>query len=217
VTAALPAALRGRIVSTVPTTQKVVALTFDGGASNTGAASILSTLSTTGVRATFFPTGAFARRYPGTVTAFATGGHRVGNHSDTHPDFTTLPASEQVAQLARAESAIEPLTGRTTRPWFRFPFGASSAAAIVTVNGEGYACIGWTVDTLGWKGTSGGQSVDSVVARVLSTARPGQVVLMHVGANPDDGSTLDADALPRIIAGLRDLGYGFVTIDAALG
>jgi peptidoglycan/xylan/chitin deacetylase (PgdA/CDA1 family) len=213
----LPATLRGRIVSTVPTTQEVVALTFDGGASNTGAASILSTLSTTGVRATFFPTGAFARRYPGTVTGFATGGHRVGNHSDTHPDFTTLTASEQVAQLARAESAIRPLTGRTTRPWFRFPYGASNASAIATVNGEGYACIGWTVDTLGWKGTSGGQSVDSVVARVLSTVRPGQIVLMHVGANPDDGSTLDADALPRIISGLRDLGYGFVTLDAVLG
>jgi peptidoglycan/xylan/chitin deacetylase (PgdA/CDA1 family) len=215
-TSTLPALLRGRIVSTVPTTQKVVALTFDGGASNTGAGAILSTLSSTGVRATFFPTGAFAQRYPATVSAFATAGHRVANHSDTHPDFTTLSTAEQVAQLARAESAIRPLTGRTTTPWFRFPYGASSAAAIATVNSKGYACIGWTVDTLGWKGTSAGQSVETVVTRVLSTVRPGQIVLMHVGANPDDGSTLDADALPKVIAGLKDLGYRLVTIDAAL-
>jgi hypothetical protein len=41
------------------------------------------------------------------------------------------------------------------------------------VNSLGYASIWWTVDTLGWKG------------------------------NPDDGSTLDADALPTLITELR--------------
>jgi peptidoglycan/xylan/chitin deacetylase (PgdA/CDA1 family) len=141
----------------------------------------------------------------------------VGNHSDNHPDFTTLTVTQQVAQLTRAEAAISPLSGRTTRPWFRFPYGASSTAAISTANDEGYACLGWTVDTLGWQGTSGGRSVESVVQRVTSTLRPGQIVLMHVGAHPEDGSTLDADALPRIISELRARGYGFVTADAALG
>jgi peptidoglycan/xylan/chitin deacetylase (PgdA/CDA1 family) len=55
-----------------------------------------------------------------------------------------------------------------------------------------------------------------VIERVVATARPGQVVLMHVGANPDDGSTLDADALPTVIDRLTALGYSFLTIDAAL-
>jgi hypothetical protein len=35
---------------------------------------------------------------------------------------------------------------------------------------------------------------------------------MHVGSNPDDGSTLDADALPQIITRLRALGYHFVRL-----
>ncbi|RIK12071.1 MAG: polysaccharide deacetylase, partial [Acidobacteria bacterium] len=35
-------------------------------------------------------------------------------------------------------------------------------------------------------------------------------VLMHVGTNPDDGTTLDADALPAIIDGLRTRSYSFV-------
>jgi peptidoglycan/xylan/chitin deacetylase (PgdA/CDA1 family) len=68
------------------------------------------------------------------------------------------------------------------------------------------------VDTLGWMGTSGGQSVQTVVNRVLANLRPGEIVLMHVGSHPTDGSTLDADALPTIIAELRQRGYGFVTI-----
>ena len=60
--------------------------------------------------------------------------------------------------------------------------------------------------------TSGGQSVQTVTNRVLANLRPGEIVLMHVGSHPTDGSTLDADALPGIIAELKRRGYGFVTI-----
>lgn len=216
-TSPIPAALAGHIVTTIPTSAKVVALTFDAGASAAGVPSILATLSASGVSGTFFPTGAFARSFPDQVRAFAVAGHAVGNHSDSHPDFTTLTGTQQVAQLTRAEAEIRPLSGRTTRPWFRFPYGASTTATITTVNGEGYACLGWTVDTLGWQGTSGGRTVESVVQRVTSTLRPGLIVLMHVGAHPQDGTTLDADALPRIISELRARGYGFVAVEAALG
>jgi peptidoglycan/xylan/chitin deacetylase (PgdA/CDA1 family) len=84
------------------------------------------------------------------------------------------------------------------------------------VNDAGYVAVRWTVDTLGWQGTSGGASASSVRRRVLDSARPGEIVLMHLGANPDDGTTLDAQALPDVIESLRDLGYGFVTLDALL-
>lgn len=70
---------------------------------------------------------------------------------------------------------------------------------------------------LGWKGTSGGITADIVRQRVLDAAQPGEIVLMHLGGNPDDGTTLDADALPGMIQALRDLGYSFVTLDAMLG
>jgi peptidoglycan/xylan/chitin deacetylase (PgdA/CDA1 family) len=51
---------------------------------------------------------------------------------------------------------------------------------------------------------------------VVAAAQPGEIVLMHLGSNPDDASTLDADALPTIIAELRAHGYRFVTLDALL-
>jgi hypothetical protein len=40
---------------------------------------------------------------------------------------------------------------------------------------------------------------------------------MHIGSNPEDGSTLDADALPEMIDRIRAAGYGFTTLDAVLG
>ncbi len=40
---------------------------------------------------------------------------------------------------------------------------------------------------------------------------------MHLGSNPNDGTTLDAAALSAIIDGLRARGYGFVTLRALTG
>ncbi|GAB3436587.1 polysaccharide deacetylase family protein [Phycicoccus ginsengisoli] len=190
-----------------------MALTFDGGAGAQGAASILATLRSQGVPASFFVTGQFATANPALVRQMAAVGP-VGNHSWDHPHFPALSDSAVRSELSRTETAVTTVAGRSPRPFFRFPFGDSSSHSLALVHAAGYGAVGWTTDSLGWKGTSGGQSVDSVVARVLAGRTPGQVVLMHVGANPDDHTTLDAAALPRVIAGLRAAGYGFTTLDA---
>ncbi|HSF26880.1 MAG TPA: polysaccharide deacetylase family protein [Actinomycetes bacterium] len=212
----MPNALRGTDWTHLPTSRKVVALTFDGGSSDTAVGSILRTLDDKDVPATFFLTGDFARRYPAQARRIAAAGHVLGNHSNTHPDFTTLTNAAIRAQLAAAEAAIRSAAGASATPFFRFPFGARAAADIAVVNSAGYVPIRWTVDTLGWKGTSGGITAAVVVDRVLARLRAGQIVLMHVGANPDDGSALDAAALPRVIDELRARGYGFVTLRAML-
>jgi peptidoglycan/xylan/chitin deacetylase (PgdA/CDA1 family) len=204
-------------VERIPTTSAIVALTFDGGASDAAVSSILATLAAEGVRATFFVTGDFARRYPGQVAAVAAAGHRLGNHSDTHPRYPRLSDAEIAADLARAEAAIRDAAGEGAVPLFRFPYGDRTPADISAVNAAGYLPVRWTVDTLGWAGTERGISADVVVERVLDTLTPGQIVLMHVGANPDDGTTFDADALPRVIDELRARGYTFVTLEVLLG
>jgi peptidoglycan/xylan/chitin deacetylase (PgdA/CDA1 family) len=199
-------------VTRIPTTKRLVALTFDAGSGAQGVSSILATLDAKGVRASFFVTGQFATTNPGLTAAMARRGP-VGNHSWDHPHFPTLSAAQVAAQLSRTRAALIATTGRDPRPFFRFPFGDSDSRSLGRVHAAGCGAVGWTTDSLGWKGTDGGRSVDSVVARVLAGRAPGQVVLMHVGANPDDHTTLDADALPRIIDGYRAAGYGFVTLD----
>ncbi|MHA6508625.1 polysaccharide deacetylase family protein [Tessaracoccus sp. Y1736] len=199
-------------IEAFPTERKVVALTFDGGASAQGVASILDTLAARDVAATFFVTGAFARAYPQQVTAMDRAGYPVGNHSNTHPYFTQITNEAIRAELAAAERDISALTGTTTKPLFRFPFGDVAPLDIRVVNEAGYIPIRWTVDTLGWKGTSEGITTAIIRQRILDRLRPGQIVLMHVGANPNDNSTLDADALPGIIDDLRASGYSFTTV-----
>jgi hypothetical protein len=106
------------------------------------------------------------------------------------------------------------VTGADPWPWFRFPYGDYNAHAISVVNSTGFVPVGWTVDTLGWEGTSGGITAQTVLSRVLGSLRPGEIVLMHCGSNPDDHSTLDAAALPSVIQALQARGYSFVTLDA---
>ena len=210
--AAVPARLLGVDWSVLPIDSPVVALTFDCGASDAGVASILHTLAVTGVRGTFFVTGAFARTYPADVAAISAAGHLVGNHSDTHVHYPQLTNVQIAADLATAQASIV-AAGAMRSLWFRFPYGDRTDADIRAVNAAGWVPIRWTVDTLGWQGTSAGRTADEVTTRVLDAARPGEIVLMHVGAHPEDGSTLDADALPAVIALLRDAGYGFTTTD----
>jgi peptidoglycan/xylan/chitin deacetylase (PgdA/CDA1 family) len=207
----LPAALRGRELTALDTSSNVVALTFDAGANADAVPSILSTLERNCVPATFFLTGRWVELFGDQARRIGVR-YQVGNHSHTHPHLPALSDAEVRSQVTTAERRIQGATKYAPRPMFRFPFGDSDARTLGIVNGLGYGSIRWTVDTLGWMGTSGGQSVQTVVNRVLANLRPGEIVLMHVGSHPTDGSTLDADALPTIIAELRQRGYGFVTI-----
>ncbi len=219
--AAAPAAPASRLLGTdwtrIPVSSKMVALTFDAGANAAGLPSIESTLRAKGVRATFFLTGSWVRSYPAQANMIVQDGHLVGNHSMSHPHFTSLTDAQVTAQVQGAQQAILRANGADSRPLFRFPFGEVNSRVLGDVNRLGYVSVRWTVDSLGWKGTSGGQSVQSVVNRVLAAAQPGEIVLMHLGSNPDDGTTLDAAALPAVIDGLRARGYSFVTLSVLTG
>lgn len=213
--APFPRALLGQDLEVLPGAGRVVALTFDAGANSAGLPKILQALANAGVPASFFLTGNWANANPAGVSAMRAAGHRVGNHSMTHPGFTGLPDDGIAAEVRGAEQAIL-AAGADPTPFFRFPFGDRDARTIAAVNNLGYVPVRWTVDTLGWKGTSGGFTAQLVADRVLSALRPGEIVLMHIGSNPDDGTTLDADALPQIIDRVRQAGYNFVTLDSLL-
>lgn len=211
----LPEPYLGIDVERLETSERVIALTFDAGASDDGVASILATLRETATPASFFFTGRFVEQFPDSARAIASS-YPVGNHSMTHPNFTALTDAQVVAELDQARQVILAATGRDPLPWFRFPSGDRDARTIWLVNDQCYVPFRWTIDTLGWQGSAGGMSRQRVADRVLDNAEPGAIVLLHVGANPDDGSTLDADALPAIIDGLRGQGYAFVTLDYAV-
>ncbi len=212
-----PASRLGVDWTGIPATSRVVALTFDAGANAAGLASIRATLASRNVPATMFLTGSWVRSYPALANQVVVDGFMVGNHSNTHPYLTQKTDAQVAAEVTTAETTIFRAAGATGKPAFRFPYGDVNSRVLADVNRLGYVSVRWTVDSLGWQGTSGGMSTAKVVSRVLAALRPGAIVLMHLGSNPQDGTTLDAAALPTIIDRIRAQGYQFVTLQGLTG
>jgi hypothetical protein len=126
--------------------------------------------------------------------------------------FTDLSAAEMADQLRRTEDAIASLIGRSTRPWFRPPYGAWDATVRNGVGEAGWhTLVMWDIDTIDWRPTSdGGPTATDIEAKVLGNARAGSIVLMHLGG----WHTLEA--LPGIVDGLTDRGLRPATLDELL-
>lgn len=202
----------GKEIIKVNTTEKAVALTFDAGANADGVDSVLAILEENDIRGTFFLTGKFIERYPDKVKAIVASGGDIGNHTYDHPYLTGLTSEEVGEEIRSAELALENTAAAEFRPLLRAPYGDRNTSTLKTVSDNGYINIRWTVDSLGWKGTSDGQSKDTVRDKVLKASSPGAVIMMHLGSNPDDKTHLDSQALPEIIAQLQKDGYEFVTL-----
>lgn len=206
------------LISHGPRDSNAVALTFDMGGRLDPALDIMSWLVANDVAATIFPTGKIVSTTAvGKAVIERAAAHpdrfSVGNHSWDHPNFTTLTPAQMVDQLERTEAVIEPITGRSTRPWFRPPYGAQNATVRSAVGGAGWSyTVMWDIDTIDWKPESdGGPTTDDIVAKVLSRVQGGSIVLMHLGGY----HTLEA--LPRIVEGLRARGFVPVTLDRMFG
>ncbi len=202
-------AASSKFVTQGNTSSKVVALTFDDGADGTNISKILNTLQTENVKATFFLTGTGLKHHPAEIKKITDRGHQIGNHSFTHPYFTSLTASQMKSELDKTEALAKSVTGKSTKPIFRAPYGASNNAVLSGVGAAGYThTIQWNIDTVDWKGVSKTQIVNKVVNNIT----PGSIVLMHTGA----GASGTPAALPEIIKQLKAKGYKFVTVSEML-
>lgn len=174
-----------------------VALTFDAGASGKPGNDILKALRERGIRCTFFMTGEFAHRNPELLRAIAADGHEFGNHTWSHPDLTKLPDDEIRDELRRTEEEVANLTGLSTLPWFRPPYGARNRRVLKVAANEGYECVYWTLDC--WDAYKKDITADEITERILSRIRPGAVVLCHIG------SSATAEALPKVLDGIAEM------------
>lgn len=209
--AAAPANGAARAVFRGPTNRRFIALTFDAGADVGYTALILDTLRAKGVRASFGMTGAWAEAHPDLVRRMANEGHDFINHTHDHASFTGVSTGrrpqtfeERAHQIERTEEIVRSLTGKSTRPYFRPPFGDYDPTVNADIARLGFTQnVLWTIDSTGWRGVPAGTIVD----RCLSNAVPGAIIVFHVGSQ-----SLDGPALAPIIDGLRQQGYALGTI-----
>lgn len=198
-----------------------VALTFDCGWTPRGAVEkLLETLDEREAPATFFLTGPFIEAHPGSVRAIARAGHSLGNHTWSHPHCPRLDAPSIYRELRRVEDAVTSLTGRSTRPWWRPPYGERDRRVLRAAAAVGYRSAYWTIDSLDWT-TDPPATSATVYRRVCvepfegveeGAADPldGAIVLFHAASQ---ASRL---AMPDIVGELRRRGYSLVALERML-
>lgn len=205
-----------RVLDRGPTTRRFVALTFDAGADAGYTSQILDVLRAQGVTASFGITGTWAEQNPELLRRIVREGHHLINHTYDHDSFTGVSTNraaktraQRWSELDRTVEAVREIAGVEIGPYFRPPYGDYDASVNGDVYARGYDYnVMWTVDSLGWRGVS----ANEIVTRCLTNAQPGAIYIFHVGS-----ASQDANALERVIAGLRDAGYGMGSVPQLLG
>jgi peptidoglycan-N-acetylglucosamine deacetylase len=202
-------AMRVRTFSEEP--PKVAYLTFDDGPYPQTTPHILKILKDEEVKATFFVIGKQVERYPDLLKAEYDQGEGIGNHSYSHEYNLVYRSPETfLAEIKQTEELIYKTIG--VRPHIvRAPGGTQGHFHVNYYNSldaADYLVYDWNVSS----GDASAPLVptDQLIAAIKNQV-PGRsriIILMH-----DAGAKLTTvDALPKIIAYLKQQGFAFGVI-----
>lgn len=178
---------------------RILVLTYDDGPGLELTPGLLSLLASAGVRATFFPTGASARRQSTLLSQVQTAGHEIGCHGRSHLHaWKTLPW-KAAADVSGGFRALRDWV--STDSLFRPPYGKVTLATWLSVRCRGVRMGWWTVDSGDtWESTP---DPSNVVNRVELDG--GGVVLMHDFDRSGPDASRRADYVLQVTQRLLDL------------
>jgi peptidoglycan/xylan/chitin deacetylase (PgdA/CDA1 family) len=199
----------GPALNRLPGDGRDVSITFDDGPNPRATPLILDVLKKEGVQCTFFVLGRHAERWPDLVRRMADEGHQLGNHGYWHRKLHRRSPAYVRDDLIRGTEAIVKASGVTPHV-FRAPHGFRSPWVTPIASSLGQRTVGWSLGV--WDSARPG--AEAIASRALAGMRAGSILLLHDGDGYDaDGDRLQtAEALPRIIEGLRGRDFRFVTL-----
>mgnify|MGYP006298510457 CR=1 FL=1 len=180
-----------------------VALSFDDGPDPEITPGVLDLLAAAGARASFFWPALRAAAQPELVQAAVVAGHRVENHSRSHPaHFAFLPPRAMTVEIEEAQRILEALTGRRPR-CFRAPAGIRAPWTQPLLERAGLRLVSWT--RRGFDTTD--RSAERVTRRLLDGLAEGDILLLH-----DRGSAVVLEVLERVLSELDRRGWAGVGV-----
>lgn len=208
------ATARADVIEHLPTTDRVIALTFDAceaGQPVSFDRGVLDYLLERKIPFTVFATGRFVETNRADIEALSKLDFiEIENHSWSHPNTMNHFTAEAVLkQVERAQVAIEEVTGRAPQ-FFRFPAGNYNQAGLEALEDRGLKVIHWRWAT---GDPDPHESANALFNRVTTKVQPGDIVIFHINGR----GVHTAEALPRIIEQLEADGYRFVLVSDYIG
>jgi len=185
---------------------KKVHLTFDDGPHATNTLLILSTLQKHNIKATFFVLGERVKKGGEIVKKIVSEGHRIGNHSFSHQQFTTLSERQIIKEIKDTEALISQYV--TVDNIIRPPYGARNEKVNNVIKSLGYQTVMWSADTEDWKRKPDGW-ISYGLAQISRQEK--NLVLMH------DIHATTAAGLPQFIEKIKMLDGEFVDLESISG
>jgi chitin deacetylase len=200
----------GEIVARVPTSEKVVALTFDDGPTPDAVNQLLPVLDEEQVHATLFVIGAEMEKNMEAARKIVAAGHQLGNHTYSH-ERMVLVAPSFVRQEVEKTDALIREAGYQGEVLFRPPFGKKLFALPRYLAQNHRKTITWDLEPDSYPEVAA--DANKISEYCISRAQPGSIILLHVMYSTRGESM---KAVKGIVQGLKQKGYAFKTVSDLL-
>ncbi len=176
-------------------------LTFDGAPNPPGTLRILDVLKRHNVKAGFFMEGRRLEDEGGCACRVLDGGHDVGNHSYSHPNFDEISLEAVVKEVEKTGDIIHKILGIRT-DLIRPPAGRVTPDVHSLLTEMDYRVVLWSYSIKDWEGPD----AVSLAERVIGGIHDQAIVVFH------DRVPWVPETLERIIPEIKDMGYRFERI-----
>lgn len=179
----------------VPTTEKILYLTFDDGPIPGVTPWVLETLRDYAAKATFFCVGDNVQKHPEVFQQVLAEGHAVGNHTFNHLNGWKTDTDVYLENVARCRQVLN-------SNLFRPPYGRLKPRQMQALKKD-FRVVMWDVLSGDF---SQKLSPETCLQQVLAHARPGSIVVLHDSLKAERNLKY---VLPRVLEHFKAAGYQF--------
>ncbi len=195
----------------MPSTSKVLYLTFDDGPIPKITNWVLDTLKEYNAKATFFCIGNNIEKHPEIFQNIIDDGHRIGNHTRNHVKGWKTKTKDYLKDISEAETIMRNQIQSSkivnqkslSTSLFRPPYGQITPKQGKKLIALGYEIIMWDVLSFDW-----GKNVskETCLSNVTSKATSGSIIVFHDSMKASKNMQY---TLPKVLEVFSKKGYSF--------
>ncbi len=179
----------------IPTTEKIIYLTFDDGPTPEITEWTLASLKKFNAKATFFCIGNNVAKYPIIFNKIMEEGHAVGNHTHHHLNGWHTNNEDYLRNIKKCEEVVK-------SKLFRPPYGRIKKSQYELIRNN-YQVIMWDVLSGDFDPKT---STEKCLSNVINNAAEGAIIVFHDSMKAADNLKF---TLPKVLAHFAEQGYRF--------